>query len=303
MSKRYGVVYRITCRVNGKVYHGQTVNPETRWPKHFSASSHCHALRNAIRKYGRGNFDFEVVATASSKEELDALEIRFVATSLAPVGYNLKEGGANGRPSEETRRKLSAAGKIAQNRPKVRAQNSAGVRAAMARPEVKKKHRAALKRHANSPEGRAARREQMLEVHSRPEEQRKRSNALKDSWRSLTEKERTKRIVAQKAGYTEEVRDRIGRTSKDRMNRPETKEKHRKAVADSCTPARRTQMSLRMKEVHARPGESERRGAAISKAHNTPEGKKKLAMRRRRGESEDVWRARIQPMLDEEGPV
>lgn len=296
----YGVIYRITCRVNGKCYHGQTISPNTRWPKHFSASSQCHALKNAIRKHGRENFDFEVLAEASSQEELNALEIDFVTTSMSPKGYNLKEGGANGRPSEETRRKLSASGKIAQNRPEVRARNSAGVRAAMAQPEVKRRHRAALKRYANSSEGKAARSKQMLEVHSRPEEREKRSKSLKAAWNSLTEEERNNRVLKQKAGYTEEVRKRIGRISTDRMSRPETKEKHRKAVSDSCTPERRAEMSLRMKEVHKRPGARERRGSAISKTHNTPEGKRKLAMRRRRGESEEAWGARIQPMLDEE---
>ena len=300
ITETYGVVYRITCRGNGKRYHGQTINPHTRWAKHFSASSQCHALKNAIRKYGRENFVFEIVAEASSQEELNVFEIAFVATSMSPQGYNLKEGGANGPPSEETRRKISASGKIAQNRPEVRARTSAGVRAAMARPEVKRKHKAALKRYANSSEGRAARRTQMLEVHSRPEERKKRSKSLKTSWAALTEKERKERVVAQKAGYTQEVRDHISRTSKDRMGRPETKKKHRKAISESCTPERRAEMSLQMKMVHERPGERERRGAAISKAHNTPAGKRKLALRRRRGESEKVWKARIKPMLDEE---
>jgi len=48
-----------------------------------------------------------------------------------------------------------------------------------------------------------------------------------------------------------------------------------------------------MKEVHKRAGAKKRRAAAISRALNTPEGKLRLARRRRRGESEEAWRARV----------
>lgn len=105
----YGIVYRIECLVNGKRYHGQTVNPKERWPHHFRSDSHCHALRNALTKHGAANFVFLIVEKASSKEELDDLEKKWVATSISPNGYNLKQGGANGRPSVETRQRMSEA--------------------------------------------------------------------------------------------------------------------------------------------------------------------------------------------------
>lgn len=62
---------------------------------------------------------------------------------------------------------------------------------------------------------------------------------------------------------------------------------------DSGCPKLVAAMRDRMKKVHARPGEKKRRGVTISAAHNTPEGKAKLAARRRRGESLEVWKQRI----------
>lgn len=290
----YGIVYRITCLTNGKCYHGQTVNPKERWAHHLRVDSHCLALRNAIRKYGVANFTFVVVAVASTKEELDAIERQFVATSMAPKGYNIKEGGANGRPSDETRRKLSEANKIAQNRPEVRERNSLGVRAAMARPNVKEKHRAALQRYYAQPEAKEKAHKRMVAVHARPGETQKRRESLRQAWASLSAEERESRISRQKEAYTDELRARLRDASQASMARPEVKEKHKEAVKASWTEARRAEMSARAQADHARPGDVEKRSAAISAAHNTPEGKRKLQMRRRRGESEDAWRARIE---------
>jgi len=48
-----------------------------------------------------------------------------------------------------------------------------------------------------------------------------------------------------------------------------------------------------MKELHSRPGAKEKRGAAISRVHNTLDGRRKLANRRRKGESVETWKKRI----------
>jgi group I intron endonuclease len=293
---RYGVVYRIRCLVNGKCYHGQTVNPAERWPHHLRSDSHCHALRSAIAKHGAQNFVFEVLAEAFSKEELDALETKWVATSLSPVGYNLKSGGAHGRPSDETRRKLSVSAKEAQNRPEVLAKNSAGVKRAMARPDVKAKHRAALVRALNQPGEKERRRNKMLEVHARPGETAKRSVAVQASWAGYSVEERTQRILCQKAGYTDAVRQKLSTRAAIVMAKPEVKVRHRAGILASMTPERLAAQSAQMKEVHARPGEKAKRGSAISKAHNTPEGKKKLVRRRRAYETTEAWVARVEQM-------
>ena len=282
--------------MNGKCYHGQTVNLSERWPHHLRKDSHCHALRNALAKYGRQNFTFEVVVEADSKDELDALEIKWVATSLSPIGYNLKAGGANGRPSTETRRKLSISNKEAQNRPEVRAKNSESVKRAMAKPDVKARHRAALKKALNQPEIKAKMCARMIEIHARPGEKEKRVKALQASWAGYSEEEHAQRILRQKLGYTKEVRQYLSKKAVETQAKPEVKERHRIGVRASMTPERRASIGYKMREVHNRPGEKERRGKAISEAHATPEGRRKLARRRRAYETVEAWCARLEVM-------
>jgi group I intron endonuclease len=109
-SRIYGRIYVVTNAVNGKKYVGQTTLITTqRWAKHMSSArstiNHCRALGCAILKYGSENFTVEEVATAHSKEGLDAKEIHWVnlCNSVSPHGYNLTEGGGSaGRPSKET---------------------------------------------------------------------------------------------------------------------------------------------------------------------------------------------------------
>ena len=50
-------------------------------------------LRQDIEKYGLENFDFEILDTASSKEELDRKQKDYIKkfNSLEPQGYNLPE--------------------------------------------------------------------------------------------------------------------------------------------------------------------------------------------------------------------
>jgi hypothetical protein len=168
-------------------------------------------LRNAIAKYGKDNFQFEVVEGASSKEELDSLEIRWVATSLFPVGYNLKSGGAAGRPSEDTKRKISNSGVVAQNRPEVKARNSSSVKTAMAKPDVKARHKRATKIAFNSTVERERRKARALIQHSDPEIREKTRVALKAAWSKYSEEEREERIKRQKAGISAEVRLKMAR--------------------------------------------------------------------------------------------
>ncbi|MFA5054194.1 MAG: GIY-YIG nuclease family protein [Parcubacteria group bacterium] len=309
----YGVVYRIRCLANGKCYHGQTVNPQERWPHHLRRDSHCHALRSAIAKYGQDQFVFEIVAEASSKEELNALEIKWVATSMSPVGYNLKEGGANGTPSAETRNRLSVSNREAQNRPEVKAKNSASVKRAMARPDVKARHRAAVKEAQNRPGVRERKRATMLEVHARPGEKAKRSEAIRASWAGYSEEARAERILRQKAAYTEDFRRHLSERFVEILAKPEVKAKHKAGIKASMTPERLAAHSVRMKELFSRPGVREARGtviaevlrkpevkakqrAAITEALSRPDVRRRLVRRRRKNETEVAWAARLDRM-------
>lgn len=107
------IVYLITCRVNGKVYVGQTFRPmETRFQEHLNHAQHqktsCRKLYSAIRKYRIDNFSIEKIGEASTQEEADVLEIQFISNfDSIKLGYNLQHGGYNGRPSNETRKLMS----------------------------------------------------------------------------------------------------------------------------------------------------------------------------------------------------
>jgi len=101
-------VYLVTNKINGKQYVGQTIRePFKRWYAHCSGyrgkNPHKSIMRDAIIKYGKDNFTFEVIHTAHSQRELDVME-QFYAYALktfAPGGYNLKAGSGRGEVSQE----------------------------------------------------------------------------------------------------------------------------------------------------------------------------------------------------------
>ena len=103
------IVYIITNTVNGKRYVGQTVFMlEKRWKQH-QKSPRCHALHNAIEKYGAKNFIIEPIIEVPTIELLNEFEAEYIKKycTLAPNGYNLTEGGRAPRHNVETRAKMS----------------------------------------------------------------------------------------------------------------------------------------------------------------------------------------------------
>ena len=93
------IIYKVTNKVNGKIYIGQTVRTlEQRKWQHLDAAKHgCKThFYNAIRKYGEDNFVFEVIDEASSIQELNALERYYIAKfNCIKEGYNMVDGGNN----------------------------------------------------------------------------------------------------------------------------------------------------------------------------------------------------------------
>ena len=102
-----------TNQANGKKYIGQTWMLKKRKNSHKrmeGGTSGCRAFYSAIAKYGYDSFKFEVLHSGILlQEELDALEQDEIKkhNSLAPSGYNLKKGGANGSHSEASKKKMS----------------------------------------------------------------------------------------------------------------------------------------------------------------------------------------------------
>lgn len=115
----FGVIYKITNLLNGKIYIGQTVNFQHRVLHH--KSSNRTGVDAAIKKYGWENFKIEVIEECPI-DQLDKREIFWIAKldCVAPKGYNLTFGGNAKRiVSEVTRKKLSANSKkfVGKNNP------------------------------------------------------------------------------------------------------------------------------------------------------------------------------------------
>lgn len=118
------IIYKVTNKINGKIYIGQTSESlKRRWYRHCKLSySNCRFLVRAINKYGKENFIVEEICKCSSIEEMNEREIFYIKelNSLVPSGYNLMTGGNNCFASDESKKKNSESQKISQNRPEVK---------------------------------------------------------------------------------------------------------------------------------------------------------------------------------------
>lgn len=78
--------------VNGKSYIGQSVHIERRFTEHCGSNVNSY-IHNAIKKYGKDNFIFEVIEECKP-EELDERERYWIAfyDTVKPNGYNLTAG-------------------------------------------------------------------------------------------------------------------------------------------------------------------------------------------------------------------
>lgn len=93
------IIYKVTNKVNGKVYIGQTRHSlETRKIRHLSCARNGYNTHfyQAIRKYGEDNFKWEILCSCSSKQELKDLETYFITKyDSIKHGYNMVDGGDN----------------------------------------------------------------------------------------------------------------------------------------------------------------------------------------------------------------
>lgn len=113
-------IYIITFVADGRVYIGQTrrkrhVGAVARWNDHVSTAmsgrtkTHFH---NAIRKYGKEAFSFDVLEVCDADQANDR-ERHYIAaykSNLKEFGFNMSEGGDGGQNSmsEEVRARIAA---------------------------------------------------------------------------------------------------------------------------------------------------------------------------------------------------
>ena len=106
-----GIIYKITNKINGKVYIGKTKGAlQHRWYHHLygALSGKLHTkLSRAIRKYGAKYFVIEELEHTSSLNKREQFYIR--KFNSIEHGYNLKIGGEGGPHHAETKKKISKA--------------------------------------------------------------------------------------------------------------------------------------------------------------------------------------------------
>lgn len=104
--KRYGSIYKITNKINGHAYIGQTIKPiNRRWNEHKCGARYPKmVVSRAIKKYGPENFNIEEICTSFDKEELNQKETYFINfyNTLVPNGYNTEQTGFSHGPRPES---------------------------------------------------------------------------------------------------------------------------------------------------------------------------------------------------------
>lgn len=115
--KNFGIIYKVTNKVNGKIYIGQTVQSIIkRKSNHISdatLSKDNFYFHNALRKYTKKVFTWEIIEYCGSKEELNEMEFHYIKQyDSFNKGYNMTLGGDSlygFHHSKITKRKLSKA--------------------------------------------------------------------------------------------------------------------------------------------------------------------------------------------------
>lgn len=109
-------IYCITNKVNGKKYIGQSTNLDARMKSHIYnlryGKHHNLHLQAAYNKYGEKAFYLTIVEKYEKIDQgsLDDLEKDYILASQSydlRYGYNMQFGGIAGKPTVESREKIS----------------------------------------------------------------------------------------------------------------------------------------------------------------------------------------------------
>lgn len=257
-------IYRITNKVNGKLYVGQTLGSvKNRWKAHVSASkfmSGCRVLGAAIRKYGNDAFSHEILEViAGSQSKADNAEIRWIKKlgCRSPLGYNLTSGGgALGRLHDSTKQLIGIASK------KRLAEMTPDQRAAYFLTNI----------HLWTPERRLKARKL-----SKSKGLREKVRAgQKKFWADLSSEEKTRRVKHQLSGMSAEQKSDRVRKSWAKLTPEEREIRVRKTASASAAAKANPAHSKKMSEwqtAQAKLRTPEQRQAMVLKAWETRRAK------------------------------
>jgi group I intron endonuclease len=100
-------LYRITNKINGKVYIGQASDLSKRWSDHRRAvrlNKPTQIIHHAMIKYGIDNFEFMEIASCKGQDNTNEIETELVKQYSSFIknekGYNATYGGMNAPKSE-----------------------------------------------------------------------------------------------------------------------------------------------------------------------------------------------------------
>jgi group I intron endonuclease len=105
-----GIIYLIRNKINNKKYIGQTIRALNDRINDYKRGFGNDYLNNSFKKYDWDNFEFSIIDTAQSIEELNSKEIKYIIkydTTNKNLGYNIESGGGNAIPSMDTLEKMS----------------------------------------------------------------------------------------------------------------------------------------------------------------------------------------------------
>ena len=108
------IIYKVTNKINKKIYIGQTVNSlDYRMRQHYISSKRDnYYFHNALKKYRICDFKWEIVCWCDNLDQLNLMEellILVYDSASQNKGYNLKKGGlGGGKCCDSTKQKIGA---------------------------------------------------------------------------------------------------------------------------------------------------------------------------------------------------
>lgn len=99
-------IYKITNKLNGKIYIGQCSGDIDATKKYYGSGK---LIKLAIEKYGIENFEKEILETCADKNSANVAEIFYIKKyDTIKCGYNISTGGNGGDLGKITNEKISS---------------------------------------------------------------------------------------------------------------------------------------------------------------------------------------------------